>query len=379
MDKTLAEVLEGIEDFRQENSIEYKLIDILIIAILSTICGADTYKRMEMYARSKEEWLRSFLELSNGIPSAYTIRRVMMNINPKQFHKAFIEWVQIISEKISGVVAIDGKTARRTKGIKDGKKALHVVSAFALENKLVLGQIATEEKSNEITAIPELLKMLEIKGCIVTIDAMGTQKDIAKAIVEKEADYVLSLKENQKTLYEDIKLYTETELLTANKDELMKNNQYYCTKYNKHGRFEKREYYICSNILWLSQKDEWTKLTGFGVCVSTVKNDGTTKIHYNYAIYSVCDMTAKKFGEFKRGHWGIENSVHWILDLAFREDESRARSDYSAENLNIIRHLFLNLLKQEKTCKESIMSKRMLCSWENDYLIRVINSCLPPI
>lgn len=372
--KTLVEILDGIEEFRQENSIEHKLTDILVIAILATICGADTYKRIEMYAQSKKEWLSKFLELPNGIPSAYTIRRVLMHIDPKQFHSAFIEWVQIISEKVSGLVAIDGKTARRTKGMKDGKKALHVVSAFAQENKLILGQIATEEKSNEITAIPELLKMLEIKGCIVTIDAMGTQKDIAQAIVDREADYVLALKENQKTLYEDVKLYIVTQMLPCAKKELSENLQYYCTTDNEHGRFEKREYYICNDVSWLPQREQWAKLNGFGVCVSKVTIGQKTTTSYNYAIYSVENMTAQLFANYKRGHWSIENSLHWTLDLAFREDESRARANHSAENLNIIRHLSLNLLKQEKSCKESVMSKRLLCSWDTSYLSKVLGA-----
>ena len=386
--KTLQEVLEGIEDFRQENSVEHKLIDIFIIAILATICGAAGYVHIYEYAKAKMDWLKTFLELPNGIPSAYTIRRVMMNIDPKQFHAAFIEWVQIICQKVSGLVAIDGKTARRTKGMKDGKKALHVVSAFAIKNKLVLGQIATDEKSNEITAIPELLKMLDIKGCIVSIDAMGTQTKIADQIKESGADYVLSLKENQKTLYEDVQLYVETEVLTQPKEELEEKEAYHSTMDNEHGRLEKREYYTCNDVEWLPQKDEWKGLTGFGVCVSTVTiqrrvadatADGKlykiveeTTVSQNYAIYSVENMTAKQFSEYKRGHWGIENTLHWSLDMAFREDESRARADHSAENLNIIRHLSHNFLKGETSTKAGIATKRLMCGWDDAYLLKVL-------
>lgn len=387
-EKSLKEVLEGIEDFRQENSVEHKLVDILMIAILATMSGASGYVHIYRYAKAKYEWIKSFMELANGIPSAYTIRRVMMNIKPKEFHEAFLEWVQIISQKVSGLVAIDGKTVRRTKGMKDGKKALHVVSAFAVENKLVLGQTAIDEKSNEITAIPELLKMLALKGCIVTIDAMGTQKEIAAKIIEQEADYVLSLKENQKTLYEDVELYMEKEVLPQQRKELEQKEEYHCTIDNEHGRLEKREYYICNDVSWLWQKDEWESLRGFGVCVSTVtteqrvaieiegkktyKLEEKTTVTKHYAIYSVKKMTAKKFAEYKRGHWGIENTLHWSLDMTFREDESRARADYSAENLNIIRHLSYNLLKSETTAKASLTTKRLMCAWDDSYLLKVL-------
>jgi predicted transposase YbfD/YdcC len=386
---SLAEALEGIEDFRQENSVEHKLTDIVIIAILGTLCGADGYAQIYQYAKSKMEWLRGFLELPNGLPSAYTIRRVLMNINPTHFHEAFIDWVALISKQISGIIAIDGKTARRTKGLKDGKKALHVVSAFALENSLILGQRATEEKSNEITAIPELLKMLAIQGCIVTIDAAGTQKAIAEQIIEQDADYVLALKENQETLFADIKLYMEEEVLTQPKQELKQKLEYHCTIDNDHGRLEKREYYVCDDVDWLEQKREWPELRGFGVCVSTVTapkrvlveaggkkkyeiRDITT-ISHNYAIYSVEDMSAEQFARCKRGHWGIENTLHWSLDMAFREDESRARVDFSAENLNTIRHFAFNLLKCDTSLKAGMNTKRLKCGWDDAFLFNVLN------
>jgi len=271
---------------------------------------------------------------------------------------------------------------------KSGKKALHVVSAFSVDNNLVLGQVATDGKSNEITAIPELLKMLVIEGCIVSIDAMGTQKDIASQIIEQKADYVLSLKENQKTLYDDIELYMEKEILLIDKKELEAKGEYYCTIDKEHNRLEKREYYICNNIDWLLQKEDWQGLKGFGICVSSVtteqrinveingkksyKLEEKTTITKSYAIYSVNDMKAKQFSECKRGHWGIENTLHWSLDMAFREDESRARVDYSAENLNITRHLSYNLLKSEKSAKVGLGIKRLMCGWSDSYLIKVL-------
>jgi len=353
------------------------------------MCGAVGYVHIYEFGKAKYEWLKTFLELPNAIASPYTFRRVLMNIKPKYFHDAFIEWMQSISQKISGLVCIDGKTARRTKGVKEGKKALHVVSAFAAENKLVLGQTAVDEKSNEITAIPELLKMLVLEGCVVTIDAMGTQTDIAEQIIDQGADYVLSLKENQKTLYEDIELYMQTEVLPQPKKELEKRGEYYCTVDSEHGRLEKREFYTSNDIDWLYQKEQWAGLSGFGVCVSTVtieqrvaieengkktyKLEEKTTTSSNYAIYSVNEMTAAKFAEYKRGHWGVE-AMHWSLDMTFREDESRARADYSAENLNIIRHLSYNLLKNETSTKASLNVKRLRCTWDDSYLIKVLGT-----
>jgi Transposase DDE domain. len=215
--------------------------------------------------------------------------------------------------------------------------------------------------------------MLDINGCIITIDAIGTQKDIAEDIIEGGGDYVLSLKENQKILYDDVELFFKEEILTQDKEELEKESKYYKTLDNSHGRFEKREYYICNDIDWLSPKDDWKGLSGIGLCISHRTEGEKTSISYNYAIYSIKDCTAEQFATYKRGHWGIENSLHWVLDIAFREDESRARKDNSAENFNIIRHMALNLLKQEKTKKIGIESKRMLCGWDEKYLLKVLN------
>lgn len=374
MKKTLIECLENIKDYRVGNGVDHKLIDILVISILAVICGANYWTQVESFGNAKKEWLSKFLELPKGIPSHDTFGRVFASIDPEEFHKAFMEWVQSLSDLIEGqVIAIDGKTARRTKDRATGKAALHVVSAWARDNELVLGQIKVDDKSNEITAIPELLKMLDINGCIITIDAMGTQKDIAEDIIEGGADYVLSLKENQKTLYEDVELFFKEEILTQSKEKLEKESKYYKTLDNSHGRFEKRKYFICNDMDWLSQKDDWKGLNGIGLCISHRTEGEKTSISYNYAIYSIKDCSAEQFASYKRDHWGIENSLHWVLDIAFREDESRARKDNSAENLNIIRHMAVNLLRQEKTKKIGIESKRMLCGWDEKYLLKVLN------
>lgn len=275
MKKTLIDYLETVTDFRNGNAIRHKLIDIMAIAILAVICGADYWTEIESFGYAKKEWLSKFLELPNGIPSSDTFGRVFASIDPKEFHSVFIEWVKSISDIVQDqVIAIDGKTARRTKDIPQGKKPLHVVSAWANENKLILGQMKVEEKSNEITAIPKLLNILDITGWIITIDAMGTQKKIAETIKNNEGDYILSLKENQGILYNDVKLYIEEEILAKSKKELRTKGQYYVTLDNDHGRYEKREYYICNDIDWMEQKAEWKGLEGIGVCVRECEEKG---------------------------------------------------------------------------------------------------------
>ena len=363
---SLAEALEGIEDTRRKNSVFYPLNEILMITLLAIVCGATSYVKIEMFGKSKEMWLRKYLKLENGIPDACTIRDVIRQIDTQKMHEVFAQWMKGIVSEVFGVVSIDGKQARRTKD--NEKKPLHVVSAFSQTCRMVLGQLACEEKSNEITAIPKLLDLLEINGCIVTVDAMGTQTKIAEKIVSKGADYCLSLKENQESLYEDIKLYAENELLTASCDELAKQGKYFSTIDKDHGRIEKREYYVCNEISWLTQAGKWEKLSGFGVCVCTVEQAGKVTISHNYAIYSVDNMTAKQFAVCKRGHWAIENSLHWVLDMVFREDESRARKDNSAENLNAFRQMALNILRLETSFKGSISDRQFNCLLNEHYL-----------
>lgn len=374
INKALEDCLKSVDDPRTEKNQKHKFIDIMAIAILSTISGADTWDDMEDWGKAKKEWLSGFLELPNGIPSHDTFNRLFSMIDPDQFHKAFIEWVKAVTEKIEGVVAIDGKTIRRSRDLSKGKRAIHVVSAWASDNGLVLGQCKTEEKSNEITAIPELLKQLDIKGCIVTIDAMGTQKKIAEQIISCEADYILSVKENQPVLYENIRLYFETEVLSKNKKELEKRGFYYKEYCKEHGRLEVREYYITNEIAWLEEKREWKGLSGLGLCISKVREGEKTTETRSYGIYSKKSMTAEEYGRSKRNHWQIENSLHWVLDIAYREDESRIRAGNSAENLNILRHMTLNMLKQEKSCKRGIAGKRKNCGWNDGYLLKVLKT-----
>lgn len=365
----LSEVLEGIEDTRRSNSVWYPLHEVLIIMLLAVICGATSYAKVEMFGKSKKEWLSKFLELEHGIPDACTFRNVIMEIDTEQLHIVFCEWMKSIVSELSGVIAIDGKEARRTKDKK--KRALHVVSAFSHECGLVMGQLACEEKSNEITAIPKLLDMLEIKGCIVTIDAMGTQTEIAEKIVEKEADYILALKGNQGTLFEDVKLYMEGYV----KDKNIKNTENYHKTIDKgHGRKEIRECYICNNVDWIDRKNRWKNLEGIGMIYSHIEENEIKTEKKHYFIYSLKDKSAKEIMKLKRRHWSIENNLHWVLDMAFREDESRARAGNSAENFNVLRQIALNILKSDKTLKGSITDKQFKCLLDEKYFERIIQN-----
>lgn len=288
MKKNIMEIFsEGITDPRSGGT-SHKLIDVIIIGILAVLTGAKGFTDMATFGKESHEWLKTFLELPKGIPSHDVFNDIFAAINPKEFHKCFKEWVELLIETFDAqVVGIDGKTARRTKDLTKGKQALHVVSAFASSNSLILGQIATEEKSNEITAIPELLKTLVIKGCIITIDAMGTQKKISQTIINSEADYILNLKENQKTLHDDVALYLQEEILTQDKAALKTKGQFYKTIEKGHGRIETRECYICEDINWLTQKEEWSGLKGIAAILSTRDIKGVKSSEMSYYIYSV--------------------------------------------------------------------------------------------
>lgn len=364
---SLEEILEGIEDTRRKNSVIYPLHEVLFIILTAIICGATTYARIEMFAHSRKEWLKKYLKLENGIPDANTFRYVMMKITPQKVHLMFTEWMKTIIPNAKGVIAIDGKQARRTGD--EQKRPLHVVSAFAHEFGLVLGQLACDEKSNEITAIPQLLETLEITGCIVTIDAMGTQTEIAKKIREGGADYILSLKSNQLNLYNDVKLFMDEYC----KDSEAKEKEIYAyTLDNSHGRLEKRECYVCNDIGWLNNREKWIDLYGIGMIISTIEEKGRKSEQRHYFIYSCPNFTADELMKAKRAHWGIENSLHLVLDMTFREDESRARKDYSAENFNALRQFAYNILKADTSFKGSFPDKQFKCMLEPNFLDSIL-------
>ena len=371
MDKqSIDHFFEAVQDPRHHNKL-HKLIDIIVLSICAVVSGADTYGQIENFGKKRRRWLSKFLELPHGLPSHDTIGRVFERIDPGEFQNSFKLWIESITERTKGqIIAIDGKTLRRSHDSANDKKAIHMISAWAASNQVVLGQLKTEEKSNEITAIPYLLKLLDIKGCIITIDAMGTQKEIAKTIVKQGGDYVLALKGNQESLYNDCVLFFDSREDFAPEDFTFDHHE---TVDGGHGRIETRTYTITSDIEWLPDKEQWEGLKSIGMVESIRETKGAATRERRLYITSLkCD--AKKFGEAVRSHWGIENSVHWVLDIAFREDESRIRAGHAPENLAALRHIALNLLKKNKSFKGSIKTKRLNAAMDVEYLQEVMFS-----
>jgi predicted transposase YbfD/YdcC len=368
---TLFEKVGEIKDPRVERTKLHSLKDILVMAVCGTICGADNWEEIAEFGESKREWFATFLELENGIPSHDTFRRVFILLDNVELKSLFIDWISSTVKLSKGsLVNIDGKNLRGSKEPSKGKKALNVVSAWASEQSVVLGQVRCEEKSNEITAIPELLKILNIEGCIVTIDAMGCQTEIVAEIVDKGADYVISLKGNHGTLHEDIKNYLDWA-------ERIKfdgiSYDYYETELEKdHGRIEQRRCWITEEIDWVEQKGDWKNFKSVIMVEAVREVIGQEKtIERRYFISSL-EADAESALKAVRGHWGIENELHWCLDIGFREDESRVREGKSAENLATLRHIGLNLLKQEKSSKRGIEGKRKKAGWDESYLLKVL-------
>jgi predicted transposase YbfD/YdcC len=360
-----------LPDPRIERCKRHRLLDIIAIGICAVVCGADSYVEMEEFGKAKREWFETFLDLENGIPSHDTFRRVFGKLKPAEFQKCFLAWIEAVQESTKGeVIAIDGKALRGSFERTTNTLAIRMVSAWATRNSLVLGQVKTAEKSNEITAIPRLLNLLEIEGCTVTIDAMGCQKEITAQIIEQKGDYCISLKGNQGILHEEVREYfawargRDFKEITCTTAEAVEKD---------HGRIEVRRCWSVEDVAWLRDKEEWSGLRS--ICaVEAERLELTTRkqsIETRYFISSLAG-NAKELMRVVRKHWAVENSLHWVLDVAFREDQCQIRKDNGAENFAMLRHIAVNLLKREKTAKVGVKIKRNKAAWDTNYLLKVL-------
>ena len=359
-----------LEDPRVERTRRHSLNDIFVIAICGFVCGVDNWVELEFFGECKKEWFRTFLELPNGIPSHGTFGRVFAALDPEAFSRCFMSWMKAVSEATEGeVIAIDGKTLRRSFDRASKKAAIHMVSAWSTANGVVLGQVKTDEKSNEITAVPKLLELLRIEGCIVTLDAMGCQREVAQQIVDRGGHYVISLKGNQGTLLGEVE-----QLFNEAREEGFETvpHAYEETFEKDHGRLERRRYWITAEIDAVRRAEKWPCLSSVGMVESERTVDGETSREVRYFISSLPGDDAKKFGAAVRRHWAIENSLHWVLDVAFREDDSRIRQGHAPENVAMLRHLALNLLKADKSKKAGIQARRKIAGWDHPYLARLL-------
>jgi predicted transposase YbfD/YdcC len=371
---SIAEHFSDVKDIRIERGKKHKLIDIITIAICAVVCGADGWIDIEMYGIAREKWLGKFLELPNGIPSHDTFARVFSQINPDEFNKSFLNWIKGISKITAGeIIAFDGKQSRNSGDEKNGKGVINTVSAWAASNRLVLGQKKVEGKSNEITALPELIKVLDLAGCIVTIDAIGCQREIVGKIVEKDADYIIAVKKNQPTLYEQIEQLFKQAIKTQGKD---LNISSFNSREMNRGREEIRNYLMITDVAErIDPLQKWKKLTSIGMVESVRVVNGKTSVETRYFISSL-EKNAQRLAEGIRGHWSIENSLHWVLDVAFDEDNSRIRKDNAPANFATLRHIAVNIIGQNKSRKLSVRSKRFLATLDEEYSIELLESVL---
>lgn len=368
---SITKSFKGLTDPRVLGRSQHYLSDILTIILCAVIGGAEGFNDIEMFAKCKESFFRTFLELPNGIPSHDTLNRVMSMLSPEEFSKCFIEWVKSLVGRISGVVAIDGKTLRGSFHNTEKRDCLHMVSAWSAENSLVLGQVRTEAKSNEITAIPALLTILDIEGCVVTIDAMGCQTEIAQKILDGGGDYVLALKGNQGNSHEAVEELFEWE--RKNNFSGVFHNEF--SEIEKdHGRIETRNIFSIGKLeeidgleLW-----KWPGLKSVTLIESIRECNGKSTIEHRYYLSSLA-ANAECIGKAIRSHWGIENSLHWVLDVVFNEDKARNRKDHSAANMTIIRHMAVNLVKNDKASKTSFRGKRLKAGWDDNYMLKIIS------
>ena len=371
---TFLQHFETIQDPRANNhNRRHELMDIFVITILASICGANGWNEIYDFAVAKKAWLETFLSLPNGIPSHDTFRRVFSLIDPEAFEQAFLNWIASLPIDLAkSIIAIDGKSLCGSIDRKNHKNPIHLVSAWASDYKIMLGQVKTEEKSNEITAIPKLLNLIDVQDAIITIDAMGCQKKIAKKIIQQKADYILSLKDNQSSLFKDVKSIFST---ATEGEKKFKKMLHLCRveKDRGHGRIERRRYTLLSPRNITEFQTRWPGMNAIGMVESTRTINGIKTPHIRFFITSLSYESVDDFVRGVRTHWDIENNLHWSLDISFNEDNSRVRAGHSAQNLAIVRRIALNLLKQEKTHKGGITRKRKSSGWDHKYLLTVLN------
>jgi predicted transposase YbfD/YdcC len=367
-DAPLLQIFATLPDPRKSRNQIYPLTDIISVAVIGILCSGNDWVNVVKWSNAYLTWFQSVGLCDNGIPSHDTIGRFFRLVDPQCFESCFIRWVENIKEKISGVVAIDGKTVRNSADVYNKKPATHIVAAFAAENDIILGQLKTAEKSNEITAIPELLNILKLKNCIVTIDAMGCQKNITKKIIEQKADYVIGLKANQENFLNKVEAFFSQEI---KEDPIKSKCDFYKTIEKGHGRIEEREYWITSDLSWLENAKDWAGLASV-ICLRSTRNErGKTSIDNRYYISSLI-TTAENIGKIIRLHWTIENKLHWHLDVSFNEDKSKIRSGNGAENFSILKRSVLNLVKADTTEKASVSTKRKMAGWDPSYRLKLL-------
>ena len=367
----------GLKDPRRHN-VRHRFTDILAIAILAVMSRADDWQEVVLYGRANQAWLGTFLELPNGIPCADTLGRLFARVNPEVFEACFIEWTRSLASSSDGrLVAVDGKSLRRSFAHGWNKQMVHLVSAWCGQNELVLGQLAVDGKSNEITAIPKLLELLDLKKAVVTIDAMGCQKEIAAQIRSQGGDYLLAVKDNQKTLHEKARLLMNDIALDQAKGLNADQYDYHENTETGHGRIETRRVWVTGEVQALGEEllAPWTDLNSL-VMVEDRRQDlgdpaGKVTVEFRIFITSLISPLARQIGRYVRGHWGVENKLHWRLDMCFGEDESRIRKDHGAENFSRLRRIAMNKLKSDPA-KMSLKCKRYKCSLDRDYLIKML-------